>query len=1179
VPASCPECDAGSTFDDLGPDSQDDGVAEAVLSYQKAVEAGRRPDRAEFLRRHADLAEQLEPLLSGGEHADSLLSPLQALATTDESAADLPAKIGRYRLEGQITVSGMARIVRVRDQDFERPLAMKIPLARGDEVEMRFVREARITGALQHPGIPPVHSWGRLNDGRPYFVMKLIQGSNLCELLKERTSPAEDLPRFIGIFEQICQTVGYAHACGVIHRDLKPANVMVGKFGEVQVLDWGLAKVLDTAVTEFLHVHLDQYAGTPATLCDPAATDDSTRAGRIMGTWPYISPEAARGMAVDERSDVFGLGGILCEILTGQPPFTGSDAPSKARSANLAEAEARLASTGADPELVQLARSCLTPSKAERPEDGAAVAAAVAAYQAELKRRLWQAEIDRAAADARAEKEEKLRKSEQARADEEGRRRQAEQNRADEERRRREAEVAKAEAERKRRKTSYALAGVTPIAAALLLAVTVLSICFAAFYANAAERAASDAQDICDQKTALEKETERAKSENENRRRINYDLLIQLAHHAWHDGDTSRTTQLLKQCDSETDLRGWECGYLKGLCHKDVCTLHVNDTLECVAFSPNGRWLAAAGPNRSGEIHVWSADGSKRHLVFKGHTDWVFGLAFRPDSNLLASCGKDGTIRLWDMVEEKEFSHWSVPTVPWCRDIAYSPDGNNIAVCDSRGFVTLWNSSTGKQVDSFGAFNGFAMSISFHPEKEWLAVGGQGGAVTIWDLSKRKPIQPLVGHTRQVSSVAFSPNGRVIATGSEDQTVKLWDPYTGELLRTLTGHAGWAYRVFFSPNNRLVGSCADDGTVRLWDVESGEAIRFLRGHTRNLVRGGAFHPNGRWLGSAGYDGQVKIWDMLAGSQEYRSLQAKGEPVVQSIFSADGKWLAWASRDRSNNIKVMATATGKIRTFMGHKDEAWGVAFHPTRPLMATGSLDRTILIWDLETGKTLHTLRGHVGGVRKVSFSPDGQRLASASDDKTIKLWDWENQDEAVATLHGHEAMVTAVAVSPVDGNVLASASNDKTVRLWNLADRKEIKALQGHTDTVYRVSFSPDGRHVVSGGRDHSIMMWEATTGKLVHDIRGAHMSGVLDVVFSPDGRRLASASNDRTVRIWDASNGQELLSLKGHPSIVYSVAFSPDGRSLVSAGAGAVYLWEQPSPEAETSRTGLPSLVTDDR
>ncbi|MEM0926343.1 MAG: serine/threonine-protein kinase [Planctomycetota bacterium] len=168
----------------------------------------------------------------------------------DESRRDSDAKFdSRYRLEGEIARGGMGAILKGRDTDLGRDLAIKVLLdhhKNDPRVIERFIEEAQIGGQLQHPGIAPVYELGQFADRRPFFSMKLIKGETLSRLLGERTDPAEDRGRFIGIFEQICQTMAYAHARGVIHRDLKPANVMVGAFGEVQVMDWGLAKVLSS---------------------------------------------------------------------------------------------------------------------------------------------------------------------------------------------------------------------------------------------------------------------------------------------------------------------------------------------------------------------------------------------------------------------------------------------------------------------------------------------------------------------------------------------------------------------------------------------------------------------------------------------------------------------------------------------------------------------------------------------------------------------------------------------------------------------------------------------------------------------------------------------------------------------------------------------------------------------
>jgi serine/threonine-protein kinase len=326
-----------------------------------------------------------------------------------------PQRAGRYTLEGEIARGGMGAVWRARDTDLGRTLAVKVLRAdyRGrTELERRFREEAQITGQLQHPGIPPVHEVGTLEDGRPFFAMKLIKGRTLADLLEQRPSPADDLPRFVGIFEQVCQTLAYAHSRGVIHRDLKPANVMVGAFGEVQVMDWGLAKVLggEQPATGIRAAETTTIAtvrsGSPAL---------SSQAGDVLGTPAYMAPEQARGEVdlLDERCDVFGLGAMLCVLLTGQPPYrSGSRGEVQARAArgDVDEALARLEASAADAELVQLARRCLAPKRDDRPRHAGEVAQALGAYLAGVQERLREAERQRAAAEARAEGERRARR-------------------------------------------------------------------------------------------------------------------------------------------------------------------------------------------------------------------------------------------------------------------------------------------------------------------------------------------------------------------------------------------------------------------------------------------------------------------------------------------------------------------------------------------------------------------------------------------------------------------------------------------------------------------------------------------------------------------------------------------------------------------------------------------------
>ncbi len=339
--------------------------------------------------------------------ADNWKGPIGTLESVDDLIGlSLPG--GRYGIVSAIARGGMGAVYRALDSELERPLAVKVMSAKlvsGGVAERRFLDEARITGQLQHPGIPPIHEIGHLLDGRPFFAMKLIEGRDLHHLLKERATTQAELPRYLQVFAQISQTLAYAHARGVIHRDLKPANVMVGAFGEVQVMDWGLAKRLRTPDAA------DERTTSPSQV-DRA---DATEAGTVLGTLAFMAPEQAQGRidTLDERSDVFGLGAVLCVILTGSPPYAESTRDAvwrQAAHAELGDALRRLDACGADAELISLAKDCLAAEPAARPTDAGAVAQRINVYLESVQQRLKAAEIQQAADRTRAVEESKRRR-------------------------------------------------------------------------------------------------------------------------------------------------------------------------------------------------------------------------------------------------------------------------------------------------------------------------------------------------------------------------------------------------------------------------------------------------------------------------------------------------------------------------------------------------------------------------------------------------------------------------------------------------------------------------------------------------------------------------------------------------------------------------------------------------
>ncbi|MEZ5966925.1 MAG: protein kinase [Planctomycetota bacterium] len=351
------------------------------------------------LRRDVDkLLAQHDAAESAGEDLLQAGSALrEALQTGTESDVEepVPAQVGRYRIRGAIARGGFGLVLRGEDTTIGRDVAVKIlaPAHAGNQKLGRLLRsEGRIGGKLQHPGIVPVYELGDLDSRSPFLVMKVVEGRTLSALLRERSDPGSDRARFLAVFEQVCQAVAYAHARGVLHRDLKPHNLMVGAFGEVQVMDWGLAVVFGEGVEP----DADAYVA--------------------LGTPAYMAPEQARGeaRALDPRSDVFGLGAILCEILTGRPPFADAGQATtldRARAGDLAEAHARIAACGADKEIVALALQCLAPDPARRPADARAVAAAVRTHLDSLDARARTAELDAASARARAASERKARRT------------------------------------------------------------------------------------------------------------------------------------------------------------------------------------------------------------------------------------------------------------------------------------------------------------------------------------------------------------------------------------------------------------------------------------------------------------------------------------------------------------------------------------------------------------------------------------------------------------------------------------------------------------------------------------------------------------------------------------------------------------------------------------------------
>ena len=1029
--------------------------------------------------------------------------------------ANLPGEPGsRYELRGEIARGGMGAILRGRDTDLGRDLAIKVLLDSqkdNPDVVARFVEEAQIGGQLQHPGIVPVHELGQLSDQRPFFSMKLVQGETLSSMLANRQDPSEELPKFLGIFEQVCQTMAYAHSRGVIHRDLKPANIMVGAFGEVQVMDWGLAKVLgETSVSDELDSEQPKWE-TDLVLTwrsgDSGAPDQSgsqTRIGSVMGTPAYMPPEQALGEVnrLDERADVFGLGAILCEILTGKPPYVsdhGAEVYRQAVQAKLEKCFERLHAAGVDDELVVLNEAMLLADSDERLRDAGVVAERITGYLEGVQQRLKAAEVAQAEAHARAEEE------------------------------------------RRRRKLQLAIAGIV-----LLVAVS------AGVAANQFRELAADNLELAENNFRLA----------ETNRKQLYKSDMGSAREAWDGGNVERAVQLLRRhvlIKGQEDLRGFAWHHLWRLCRSslDVPSLKGADIQHAIAISPDGRLVACGGRTN---LTLWDFETQERVGVYPCDKQYVWDVVFSPDGRHVVTANHQSTsAKVWN-IEAAEQQFPPLIHDSDVRAVAVSPDGSLLASGGGSPNLGIWDMSTGEKLRSLlvadESASGHAIaSVAFSPSGNYLATGGDAGKAELWDLQAYRKVQELdVGVA--IRDLAFSPDGRLLVV-LHGQNLTLWDLGKWESRVLFDNAEEKARTVAFSPDGKTIAYPALGNVVKLVDIATGDEVN--RVEFGSLVNSMAFAPDGGRLCIAGAG--ARLWNLA--DQPISTVRAHHEEVRSVAFSPDGLSLASGGHDGAVRVWDLSTWTLRQTYEPGHW--TYTVRYAPDGEELAYGGTKRPISsvgFWDLRTHEALEPLHGHLLNCWSVAYSPDHKYFVTGSEDGRVGIWNRESAMSEIVTSSVHGKQVRCVAIS-ADSKTLASSSSDSTIKIWNLATGEVRFDLAGHSTGVWSLAFSPDGKSLASQASNGTLKFWNLETrdhSTLIERAGGDGNGNSL--AFTIDGRTLIAGAG-RAVRLWDVNTLEEVIRLPTR-SHVECIALAPDGVTIVAGLAdGTLQIWRAATVE----------------
>jgi WD40 repeat protein/tRNA A-37 threonylcarbamoyl transferase component Bud32 len=1050
-------------------------------------------------------------------------------------------QISRYKLLQKIGEGGFG-VVYMAEQEkpVRRRVALKIikPGMDTKQVIARFEAERQALALMDHPNVARVLDAGETDAGRPYFVMELVRGVPITEYCDKNELPTDER---LKLFATVCRGVQHAHQKGIIHRDLKPSNIMVTLHDGApvpKVIDFGVSKAISQQLTE-------------KTLF--------TNYGQMLGTPQYMSPEQAEmsGLDIDTRSDVFSLGVLLYELLTGTTPL-----------------EARQLRTAGYAEIQRLIREEEPPRPSTRLSTLGDQATIIAKHRSSDPRRLresFRGELDWIVMKSLEKERTRRYESPNSLA-------------ADVERfltgHTVEAHPPSLAYRLRKFVRRYRVAVVAATAVLTAMALGIVGTTAGYFKAKVAQARTA----------ASLRETDRARKfaedEAARRRRLLYISDMGNARQAREVGDLVRLETLLRRHvprGDEEDHRGFEWFYLWSLWRRD------SEDVSDIKLDPFGMcgWLAM------------SSDGSRLAV---------------------AHPRGDASVTLVDMKERKVLTSFGSGGVGWRKTgLAMSRNGNTVAYRGPEEGqevrqVFVRNLDTGKErsID----VGSLRVAIAVSPDAQILAVGHADGSISLWDLEKWQQIDTLKGHTSEVLTLAFSPDGSKLASAGEDKTVRAWSLATKKQEWMGEGHSEPIDAVAWAPNGTLIVSGSLDRTVGAWDVVTGKRLRVLTG-ARDEVRSVAISPDGKLLAAGSRDRVIRLWH-LPDFAEHEIIASGGYGMFAMGFLPDGKLVFGDLRGRvvirevqpalksdflpcpGPQVRIPSVRVHTILTAFSPDDGSILAAFHPTRsprtihrwklvqdgayelePLLlqqdaAAFALSRrgVMAVGDFDTA-TVHLFNVHTGEAGEhfeapckarivcIGFSPSGNLLALGLDDGAVVIWDIKNRQVA-ANWQTHQDRVRCLCFCS-DERTLLTGSEDRSAALWDVEQGKRIHSFDKQADWVSAVGCSTDGGMLAFGTWSGvpSLTLWRRINCAQ-YGVLGGHTDAVTGVTLFQDGKTLMSASADRTLRIWDLSTREERFFIDGGPSIFACLTVSPDERTIAaSAQDGSIRLYRAASPK----------------